>query len=129
MRSTAFLLCAGLAACPEPAATDDDGTTDETDLPAQDTSGCSVGPNWTTVGAPFIYTWCTPCHAPGLATLEERQDAPLKVNFGTYEDVVEWEARIDVRIHSEDEPMPPAGGPTPNELDAVSHWIGCGLPE
>ena len=37
-------------------------------------------------GQPFLTTWCTPCHSSHLEALEERQDAPLGVNFDSYAD-------------------------------------------
>ena len=95
-----------------------------------DTGGvaCDEITTWSTVGAPFIYTWCTPCHSPEL-TGEERQGAPVGVDFASYEDVLAWADRIEVRVFAEEAAMPPAGGPEDDELAAVSDWIGCGWPE
>jgi len=91
---------------------------------------CSVATNWTTVGAPFVYTWCTPCHSPSLETLEDRQGAYPNINFGTYEDVVALSGAIEnVIFEDAANPMPPGGGPSPEELDAVAEWIACGMPE
>ena len=91
---------------------------------------CSVATNWTTVSAPFLYTWCTPCHSPSLETLEDRQGAYQNINFGTYEDVVALSGAIEnVIFEDAANPMPPGGGPSAEELDAVAEWIACGMPE
>ncbi len=89
---------------------------------------CAEVTTWGTVGAPFIYTWCTPCHSPTL-TGDERQGAPEGVDFATYADVVAYADRIEDRVFSDTAPMPPAGGPSPAELEDVAAWLSCGLPE
>ena len=90
---------------------------------------CSVATNWTTVGAPFVYTWCTPCHSPTLETAEDRQGAYPHVNFGTYEDVIAYADRLEAVIFGATATMPPGGGPSAEELTAMDAWIECGLPE
>ena len=99
----------------------------DTAAPAYDPA-CEEVYTWTTVGAPFVYTWCTPCHAVGLAE-EDRQGAPLGVDFDTYDDVVQWISRIEDRALSTDPDawMPPAGGPSEEELAVVAAWIACGV--
>ena len=89
---------------------------------------CAEVTNWTTVGAPFIYTWCTPCHSATL-TGDARQGAPEGVDFATLEDVQAYADRIEARALSGTPTMPPAGGPTDEDLAAVADWFTCGLPE
>ena len=118
MRYLLLVLLMVLTACGE----EENGTTVD----------CSVSTNWTTVGAPFVYTWCTPCHSPSLDTLEDRQGAYPSVNFGTYDDVINHADRIEEVIYrpvGSAGTMPPGGGPSAEELDAVAEWIACGMPE
>jgi uncharacterized membrane protein len=89
---------------------------------------CATATNWTTVGAPFVYTWCTPCHSPGL-TDADRQEAPEGVDFATLANVQEQADRFEARVFAEVGMMPPAGGPSAAELAAVADWLDCGLPE
>ena len=89
---------------------------------------CTETTSWASVGAPFVYTWCTPCHSPTLSG-DDRQGAPDGVDFGSYEDVLTYADRIEDRIFNEAAPMPPAGGPTEAELAAMATWLECGLPE
>ncbi|MEQ1505251.1 MAG: hypothetical protein ABMB14_23675, partial [Myxococcota bacterium] len=43
---------------------------------------CEDGDTWTTVGEPFVRTWCTSCHASTLPA-ELRYGAPLGLDFDT----------------------------------------------
>ena len=101
-------------------------------------SECAESYNWTTVGAPFVYTWCTGCHSSYLVEpdtgadtgWDPRQGAPDSLNLDTLEDVCREIDRIEERaLHSPDNPMPPGGGPTDEELEALAAWIACGPPE
>ena len=74
-----------------------------------------------------VRTWCSSCHGSALAT-DQRQGAPDGTNFDTYTDVQTWLARIQLRT-LEQVDMPPAGGPTEADLDALAAWIDCGAPE
>ena len=89
---------------------------------------CTIATTWTTVGAPFVYTWCTPCHSPVL-TGADRQGAPEGVDFATLADVQGRAASFEARVFAEAGMMPPAGGPSEAELEAVAAWLDCGLPE
>jgi uncharacterized membrane protein len=82
------------------------------------------GYDWDTVGAPFLYTWCTPCHS---ATTADRHGAPEAVDLETLEAARTWAPRIEQRAIVE-RTMPPAGGPLPDELDAFATWLACGQP-
>jgi len=94
------------------------------------TVDCEDTHTWTTVGAPFFYTWCTPCHTSTLEDGEDRAGATTGVDFDDYDDVVAWASRIEARaIDLSPSPMPPSGGPSDEELARVAEWIECGLPE
>lgn len=87
---------------------------------------CSEGLyNYTTVGQPFMLTWCTSCHHSDLQ-IEDRQGAPPSVNLENYTDVIAQLARIEARVLTDPITMPPAGGPTSKELDRLAIWIACG---
>lgn len=90
---------------------------------------CAEDTNWTTVGAPFVYTWCTPCHSPDLKGADARQGATEGVNFASYDDVVSRADRFEIRVFAESGPMPPTGGPSEADLAAVAAWLECGMPE
>ena len=104
---------------------------DDTAVVPQDTSSCEDVYTWTTVGAPFVTTWCTPCHSPELLDTADRQGAPLNVVIDSPQTVRQWASVIALVIRSEDEDvrMPPAGGPTEEELLAFEEWLDCGAPE
>lgn len=94
-------------------------------LEVPDSGAACAGYDWDTVGAPFLFTWCTPCHAP---TAEDRHDAPEGVDLDTLEGARTWAARVEARA-IDDRTMPPAGGPRAEELAAFATWLDCGLPE
>ena len=126
MRSFMFVVLMAQLACGEGEQTDTSNQGADTIPEAVD---CSVATNWTTVGAPFIYTWCTPCHSPTLESAADRQGAYPHVNFGTYEDVITHSERLEAVIFGATATMPPGGGPSADELTAMDAWIECGLPE
>jgi cytochrome c5 len=100
---------------------DTDLDTDETDPACQDLS-------WATVGQPFVRTWCTGCHGPGLEP-GERAGAPETVDLATHDDVLRHLDRVEARtVDGTPSPMPPGGGPGPVELERFAAWIGCGAP-
>lgn len=81
-------------------------------------------------GSGFLSTWCTSCHSSDLAE-GERADAPVGVDFNTYDKMREWGIRIYYRAADEQtEPtwMPPAGGPTVDERYDLGDWLACNAP-
>jgi uncharacterized membrane protein len=84
-----------------------------------------TGLDWDSVGAPFVFTYCTGCHA---TTSANRGGAPAGVDFDTYAGVIEWLERVEVRA-VELRNMPPTGGPPEYELEQFGDWIRCGAPE
>lgn len=126
---TALLLA--LAACATP--DDADGPADtepadtepaDTDVPTVDTADPCALRTWETVGAPFVTTWCAPCHAPDLA-LAERSGAPPEVDLATEADVVRWLDRVRARATGDAPTMPPAGGPEADTVAAFAAWLVC----
>ena len=90
---------------------------------------CSDVGSWSTVGAPFVVTWCAPCHSSDLLTEETRGGAPVGVDIQTYADVVRWEASIRAWALTDSPLMPPTGGPSSAERERVEAWMDCGMPE
>lgn len=88
----------------------------------------SVPWNWQNTGEPFMRTWCTSCHHSDL-NQGERQGAPVGIDLVTHDDFLMWAERVDVRVWADTLPMPPAGGPTEDELEILAEWMDCGAPE
>jgi uncharacterized membrane protein len=55
----------------------------------------------------------------------DRHDAPLGVDFDTYQGVLDHADRIAVR--DGDGTMPPGGGPSEEEHARLAEWIACGV--
>lgn len=81
---------------------------------------------WTTWARPLLQTWCTTCHHSALVG-EGRRGAPIGLDFDRY-DVVAASADAIRRAAIEDRRMPPAGGPSDDELALLDEWLACGLP-
>jgi len=79
--------------------------------------------NW---GKGFLDTHCTGCHSP-LVPEAQRNGAPDGVDLDTYAKVLIYGARIDERAFALEEPMPPGGGPTEDELMRLDEWLQCGV--
>jgi uncharacterized membrane protein len=85
---------------------------------------------WENFGQGFMSTWCTSCHSSSLAE-GQRADAPLGVDFDSYELVRSQAVRIFARAaDDQSEPgwMPPAGGPTVSERYNLGDWLACNAP-
>jgi len=106
------------------ACTDGSDATDS-QTPA-DTADCTPY-SWQSTGAPTLLTWCTPCHHSELAE-EDRAEAPLGVDLNSYEGASVYASRIRARALDLGD-MPPAGGPTPQELAELEAWLDCGALE
>lgn len=99
--------------------------------------GCGDGPGpdcatvttvWEGDAEAFFATYCATCHSQSLAG-DDRQDAPVSVNFDSYSDIVGVGPGY-VRAQIEG-PMPPAGDPQPGdgERARIIDWLDCGAPE
>lgn len=83
------------------------------------------GPTWSTVGEPFVGSWCAGCHSAQLDA-GSRAGAPLGLDLDTAGDV---RAHLDaVQQVLVDETMPPTGGPSDSEVRAFERWLDCGAP-
>jgi len=106
------LIVAALASCA-------DGN--DTDAPM-----CSHDPPLTydDFGKPFMQQFCNGCHS-SLVTEEYRNDAPLGVDFDTYQGVLENRIKIRVQTNPEGPIMPPGGGPNPDQYADLLEWLNC----
>ena len=74
-------------------------------------------------GQGILNRHCNSCHSV-YARPGQRADAPLGVDFDTWDDVLFWGERIKVRAIDEDT-MPPAGGMVPEERIGLEEWLRC----
>jgi hypothetical protein len=87
---------------------------------------CKKAPGYEDFAGPFFLNWCTGCHSSALAE-GQRQDAPLGVDFDTLDGIRAHSERIVAfAVHSD--AMPPAGGPSQAEREALGRWLSCGAP-
>jgi hypothetical protein len=94
---------------------------EETDLPE-----CSHDPEltWDNFGSPFMQQFCNGCHS-SLVPPENRNDAPIGVNFDTYHGVLEYRYQIRSVTNAEAPSMPPGGGPTVDQYADLLEWMDC----
>ena len=103
--------------------------TGETEVETSEIDPCeTTTADYTTVGAPFIQTWCTPCHHSEL-TGEDRPVGSESVNLDSFDLVIEHLDRIELRALGDSPSMPPAGGPSEDDLKRLTLWIECGALE
>jgi hypothetical protein len=82
-------------------------------------------------GRGFLDTHCNGCHSSIIAPAQ-RNGAPTGIDFDTYEGVLQFSERLEVRVIAaavdDDDatnPMPPGGGPTAEELAMLHEWLSC----
>jgi uncharacterized membrane protein len=95
---------------------------------AEDTGGaCGRRPalDYDNYGRAALSKHCTGCHSSYLPQ-SMRFEAPLGVDFDTYQGVLTYAERIHVRT-VEEEDMPPGGGLGGDELAMFDEWIACGV--
>ncbi|MEM7152499.1 MAG: hypothetical protein AAF799_06620 [Myxococcota bacterium] len=78
-------------------------------------------------GDAFIRNWCRGCHSSEL-TGDARSGAPEGIDFDDRDDVEALADRIEARASGDSPTMPPAGGPSPEELDLLEQWLAAGVP-
>ena len=78
-------------------------------------------------GDAFLRNWCRGCHGVQL-TGDARSDAPEGIDFETHDDARMWADRIRARAIGEHASMPPAGGPSPEELALLEAWLDADVP-
>lgn len=66
---------------------------------------------------------CQSCHSVYVRG-EQRGQAPLDVNFNSWDEVVDWADRILARAVTDDT-MPPTGTMLPIERDQLGEWLVC----
>jgi len=76
-------------------------------------------------GAIHLLNYCTGCHASGLPA-DQRQGAPIEINFDDLQDVRAQAARIWARAADANTTMPPAGGAPADERALLGEWLACG---
>ncbi len=109
--------CAGVTACedPEPGDAETDGMVEAALV------------NYANFGDAFLRNWCRGCHASTLSD-EARSGAPAGIDFETLDDARMWADRIEARALGSEASMPPAGGPSAEELELLEAWLDAGLP-
>ncbi len=78
-------------------------------------------------GAMFFLNYCTGCHASGLPA-DQRQGAPVEVNFDDIGDIRQWDGVIWGRAADQNTTMPPLGVPPADEREMLGEWLACGAP-
>lgn len=112
------LACAGVAACQDPQTEDADTDGMVEDAPLV---------TYANFGDAFLRNWCRGCHASTLSG-DARSGAPEGIDFETLDDARMWADRIEARALGEQASMPPAGGPSLDELELLRAWLEAGLP-
>jgi hypothetical protein len=86
---------------------------------------CDTSPlTYENYGAPYLLTWCVPCHSSELAEAD-RQEAPVEANYDSHQGVIDnLDGILFWAVESEE--MPPVGGPTDDDKDLFAEWIECG---
>lgn len=79
--------------------------------------------DWENFGKGHMDKHCNGCHSSYLRP-ELRNEAPVGVDFDTYEMTVDWADRVWERGHVQ-RSMPPGGGPGPDELQRFQEWMIC----
>lgn len=79
---------------------------------------------WETVGAPFVTTWCTPCHGAALTGVQ-RSGAPVGIDLDREDQVLDLTERVLARTTGATPTMPPAGGPDADTRARFAAWLAC----
>ena len=83
--------------------------------------------SWENFAEGWITRQCVPCHSVELPE-GERADAPLGVDFNSYEMVRQWADNMFLRAAFDHDTMPPAGGPYPEDRILFGEWLVCQAP-
>ena len=88
-----------------------------------DTGLCADAPitTWDNFGQGFVTQHCQSCHASGS---DNREGAPVEVDFDDEETALGHAARILARV-VESQDMPPMGGVTEDDRYRVEVWLSC----
>ncbi len=124
MRWTQWLGLLGVGACAVGTDVSDADDTETADTVPTDTADPCAALTWSTVGAPFVTTWCAPCHAGDLPRAQ-RSGAPVEVVLDDEASVRERRSRVEARATVAPATMPPAGGPSPEAIARFAAWLTC----
>jgi hypothetical protein len=75
-------------------------------------------------GRGYLEKHCTGCHSSDMPE-GRRGEAPLGVDFDTWELVLQWAERLQARGSGENPTMPPSGGPDEGERSLFQEWLDC----
>ena len=86
---------------------------------------CSREPplTWENFGEGSLGLHCNGCHS-SLLRPDQRNGAPVDIDFDTWQGTLDWARRIHIRTIVE-ESMPPGGGPSPAEREMIEEWLQC----
>ena len=127
------LLLASMGCNNDNAGPSDDGAADtESESESEGESGTTEPPEGARVtyanfGDAYLRNWCRGCHSAAIEG-EARSGAPEGIDFNTHEDAQMWADRIRARALGDDPGMPPAGGPSAEELELLEEWLDAGVP-
>jgi uncharacterized membrane protein len=99
------------------------GCGDEGDDSAE-TCGRTPSLTYVNFGKGYLAKHCVGCHS-SLNPNGHRKGAPLGVDLDTYELVLDWAERIEVRSLGDSPGMPPGGGPSEEERARLEEWLTC----
>lgn len=77
-------------------------------------------------GQGFMGVHCAGCHS-ALNPAGHRKGAPAGVDLDTYEGVLQWAYRSEVRAIGDNPGMPPGGGPSEAERERLDEWFRCSV--
>lgn len=69
---------------------------------------------------------CAGCHSQ-LNPAGHRKGAPAGVDLDTYDGVLQWAYRTELRALGDNPEMPPGGGPSPEERERLEEWLQCAV--
>jgi uncharacterized membrane protein len=129
------LLLASMGCNNDNAAPSDDSSADTDGSSGSDSDGESGTPaapdgarvTYANFGDAYLRNWCRGCHSSAIEG-EDRSGAPDGIDFNTHEDAQMWADRIRARALGDDPGMPPAGGPSAEELALLEEWLDAGVP-
>ena len=95
------------------------------------TLACNDLITWDSWAHGFFLNNCTSCHSRALQTEDERQKAPLDINFDTYAGVTADRVPEAILVYATgpDAIMPPQIDLGDKKRETLGLWIECGLKE
>lgn len=91
-----------------------------------ETCGRTPSLTYENFGKGYLAKHCVGCHS-SLNPSGHRKGAPVGVDLDTYEFVLLWAERIDVRALGDQPSMPPGGGPSEEERARLEEWLTCSV--